>query len=194
MRSMLANSESILHHRKQFLEKFPKIAPTSAVKVLNFQARQGDPETALYCGRPRDRYDVLPTVLLHRTFSQFLRDCETVNPQFEDNLFAERLVDVASKFYDNESSRIQAVDEEFKTYYLHFTAAQMSKQATSRVLSVNGHHYAIMQYKNEMGDASDAYHLALHYYVQWTRETAKTFWMSPLPCLLVIVLGWLSTV
>ncbi|KAF8426806.1 hypothetical protein L210DRAFT_3420544 [Boletus edulis BED1] len=144
----------------------------------------------MYCGRPRNRYETVPTILLHPVFGQFVHDCETVIPGPEDNHFAERLADVASGFFDNEASRVEAIDGEFREYHLPFTPTQMSKSATSRVMCVNGHHCSIVQYKNEMaGTSSEAYHQAINYYFEWTRQTALAFWTSPLPCLLVIILG-----
>lgn len=96
-----------------------------------------------------------------------------------------------SELYGDEADRVRKVAEVFTKYHIQFDLEDKATYPMDAALSVNNHHYVIVEYKNEAGNTSaEPYFQAIGYYIESTRDAAITHFESALPCILLVIFGW----
>ncbi|KAF9231109.1 hypothetical protein BU15DRAFT_56568 [Melanogaster broomeanus] len=179
--------------RGMFLRKKQSKAPSSHGLHATFSGEQIKSELAIHCNRPPTAAESIPPTLLHPAFGQFLDDCETHEITEKDNTFALELSVAMSAFYVDEAVRAQAVRNVFaKRGGIHFTRTKIEETnyMTDGDISLNGHRFAIAEFKNEVGcTGAEPYAQASLYYLESTRRYAATMAHSVLPCFIVLVFG-----
>ncbi|KAF9235326.1 hypothetical protein BU15DRAFT_89607 [Melanogaster broomeanus] len=176
-----------------FLRKKESKAPSDCGKYATFSKEQDKSEVAIHCNRPPPATEAVPPTLLHPVFGQFLDDCENHEIQWQDSRFAMELSAAMSAFYVDEAARAQAVRDVFAGCGgLHFTRTKIedTDYMTDGDISLNGHRFAIAEFKNEVGcSGAEPYAQASLYYLESTRRHAATMAYSVLPCFIILLFG-----
>ncbi|KAI9462714.1 hypothetical protein HD554DRAFT_2195842 [Boletus coccyginus] len=170
------------------------MAPSIAGVAKSFFARQEDEKAKIDCDRPPGAMGTIPVTLLHPVFPRFLDDCETHEVTADDNAFALELSHTMSKFYEGENTRAEEIRRLFERWGVCFTVSTTDHGfTTDGDLDVNDHRYAIVEIKNEItSSGADPYNQGILYYLEWTRDTAKTLENTCLPCMLILLFGQCS--
>ncbi|KAH0825855.1 hypothetical protein J3R83DRAFT_7520 [Lanmaoa asiatica] len=178
--------------RQKFVTDNEPKKPSATASPSSFRKWQEIATKAIPCGRPRDREDCIPTILLHPVFCQFIQDTKDIRPTPQDNKLVVDLADAMSALYPNESTRVDTIQGVLETHGVHFnvTKTKTTGYETDGDMSAQGYRYVIAEFKNETGSTSaEPYMQCLRYYLESTRSNAPDMWDSPLPCLLLSIFG-----
>ncbi|KAI5995839.1 hypothetical protein F5J12DRAFT_855433 [Pisolithus orientalis] len=192
-RGPINEGDLIMVARNNFLRDRPKKSPSSSGQPSSFHNLQGNLNTRIPCGRPRNNEETIPATLLHPVFGQFLDGCQTEEVKAEDNEFIQKLANVMSDLHKDESVRIKEVNKVLETYGLNFNLGVKVK-GTDYVMdgemSTNDYRYVIAEFKNETAAAaSEPYMQAVTYYLESTSQQALQTTGSALPCFLFLLFG-----
>ncbi|KAF8415149.1 hypothetical protein L210DRAFT_3657885 [Boletus edulis BED1] len=183
--------------REDFIKACPQNkSPSGGSHPSSFCKTQGEGNTRILCGRPRDPEELIPVTLLHPVFGQFLDDCQTGTMKKDDNQFVGELSNAMSNLYDDEERRVQAVTDLFKAVQLDFNIREKIP-GTQYMMDVNISPndqrlpcYVIAEFKNEAATStSDPYMQAVAYYLEATRAFAPRMSGSALPCFILVLFG-----
>lgn len=192
--------------RKNHFASVPSAPPSTTAGVREFRVRQYNSKTPLDCMRgPAHVTPVLPATLPHPVFGEFIDNCkppdsrESLEPKIThaDISLAQMLRETMCKIYGDEKDRATAIRGVFKANRIYFIPSVVSEghsYQTDGDIVADGHQYAILEVKNEIGTGhSDPLIQAAHYYEESNREFIGET-TSVLPCLLVLAYGQFSTI
>ncbi|KAF8872351.1 hypothetical protein BD779DRAFT_1452885 [Infundibulicybe gibba] len=168
------------------MKAVPPASPSTRAQTQNFSELQSDPDLAIHCNRPQSAAHPTPVTLLHPIFGQFVDECETLRPKYEDNAFALEAFQIISALYPSEVSRKDGILGLFERHKipLHGCSIQGIPPSTD---ADTGFPFAIAEMES---DYVEPYAQAAFYYLESTREHwAMAYPASPLPCIIVTVIG-----
>lgn len=87
------------------------------VHILLRSVKHSGPEIS--CGHPHDPEEIIPVILLHPVFSQFVNDCQTGTMTEDNNQFIGKLANAMSDLYDDQAGCVWVVDQLFKEVHLN---------------------------------------------------------------------------
>lgn len=185
---------SLKLHRSNYFDKFPNIAPSTLAQPSQFSNIQKDPNTLMFCNRPRTANST-PITLLHPIFGKFVEDCKVHPLDPEMAKFTLELATDMCKFYQDEADfalAFRALIGERLKIKLEAARVPGTKFDTDGHASVGSHVYVYVntESKNKVGStAADPSLRSAIYYHHHTKYSVSKVQNSRFPCLHLYFFG-----
>jgi len=188
----LTLSEITKKGRTDYVQNFPRKAPSSLAVSSIFQNLQANEKQRIHWNRPPSAAHLIPPTLLHPIIGKFVDDCHNHNPTTEDNALVFSLSEKMSGFFETEKDRVSTFQAVLKANGINISGTKIehTNYTTDGDIQLHGHRYVIFEAKNEMQSGNaDVLSQAISYYTHSTSSYVVEKAGFRFPCLLITLAG-----